>query len=187
MSDVKRKRSVLNVEQKLEILQRLDNRESASTDAEDVLNERNTISNSAALQSVKTLLDYTGQEDLIMVALLRRTCRRTIFEAGQNLQKKDCPQKEDMWEANFRGRTELTKEGLSSEGGHVGGQFSREDRTYKRRTVLRRRTCGRPLFEGGQFLKKKDCPQKEDGWPTLIIKKRSFSLALFFNLVHIIK
>ncbi|GBO25084.1 hypothetical protein AVEN_168167-1 [Araneus ventricosus] len=61
MSGVKRKRSVLNVKQKLEILQKLDNRESVSTDAEDVLNEENTISHSAALQSVETLLDYMGQ------------------------------------------------------------------------------------------------------------------------------
>ncbi|GBN00089.1 hypothetical protein AVEN_119591-1, partial [Araneus ventricosus] len=62
MSGVKRKRNVLNVKQKLEILQKLDNGESASTDAEDVLNEGNTISHSAALQSVETLLDYTGQK-----------------------------------------------------------------------------------------------------------------------------
>ncbi|GBM06559.1 hypothetical protein AVEN_220009-1 [Araneus ventricosus] len=61
MSDVKRKRNVLNAKQKLEILQKLDNGESASTDAEDVLNERNTISHSAVLQSVETLLDYMGQ------------------------------------------------------------------------------------------------------------------------------
>ncbi|GBO00426.1 hypothetical protein AVEN_231427-1 [Araneus ventricosus] len=61
MCGVKRKRNVLNVTQKLEILQKLDNRESASTDAEDVLNEGNTISHSAALQSVETLLDYMGQ------------------------------------------------------------------------------------------------------------------------------
>ncbi|GBN38503.1 hypothetical protein AVEN_163861-1 [Araneus ventricosus] len=61
MSGVKRKRNVLNVKQKLEILQKLDNRESASTDAENVLNEGNTISHSAALQSVETLLDYMGQ------------------------------------------------------------------------------------------------------------------------------
>ncbi|GBN42225.1 hypothetical protein AVEN_157323-1 [Araneus ventricosus] len=39
----------------------LDNGESASTDAKDVLNERNTISHSAALRSVETLLDYMGQ------------------------------------------------------------------------------------------------------------------------------
>ncbi|GBM93849.1 hypothetical protein AVEN_193933-1 [Araneus ventricosus] len=55
------KRNVLNVKQKLEILQKLDNGESASTDAEDVLNEGNTISHSAALQSVETLLDYIVQ------------------------------------------------------------------------------------------------------------------------------
>ncbi|GBN24386.1 hypothetical protein AVEN_93003-1 [Araneus ventricosus] len=61
MSGVKRKRNVLNVKQTLEILQKLDNGESASTDTGDVLNERNTISNSAALQSVETLLDYMGQ------------------------------------------------------------------------------------------------------------------------------
>ncbi|GBM95281.1 hypothetical protein AVEN_230072-1 [Araneus ventricosus] len=61
MSGVKRKRNVLNVKQKLEILQKLDNGESASTDAEDLLNEGNTISHSAALLSVETLLDYTGQ------------------------------------------------------------------------------------------------------------------------------
>ncbi|GBO40921.1 hypothetical protein AVEN_235121-1 [Araneus ventricosus] len=61
MSGVKRKRNVLNVKQKLEILQKLDNGESARTDAEDILNEGNTISHSAALQSVETLLDYMGQ------------------------------------------------------------------------------------------------------------------------------
>ncbi|GBN28102.1 hypothetical protein AVEN_109196-1 [Araneus ventricosus] len=57
MSGVKRKRNVLNVKQKLEILQNLDNGESTRTDAEDILNEGNTISHSAALQSV----DYMGQ------------------------------------------------------------------------------------------------------------------------------
>ncbi|GBM86809.1 hypothetical protein AVEN_169405-1 [Araneus ventricosus] len=61
MSDVKRKRNVLNVKQKLEILKKLDIGESASTDEEDVLNEGNTISHSAALQSVETLLDFMGQ------------------------------------------------------------------------------------------------------------------------------
>ncbi|GBN15349.1 hypothetical protein AVEN_89378-1 [Araneus ventricosus] len=61
MSGMKRKRNVLNVKQKLEILQKLDNGESASTDAEDVLNEGNTISHSDDLQSVETLLDYMGQ------------------------------------------------------------------------------------------------------------------------------
>ncbi|GBL94561.1 hypothetical protein AVEN_235644-1 [Araneus ventricosus] len=61
MSDVKRKRNVLNVKQKLEILQKLDYGESSCTDAEDLLNEGNTISHCAALQSVETLLDYMGQ------------------------------------------------------------------------------------------------------------------------------
>ncbi|GBM61789.1 hypothetical protein AVEN_18346-1 [Araneus ventricosus] len=61
MSGAKRKRNVLNVKQKLEILQKLDKGESVSTDAEDVLNEGNTVSHSAALQSVETLLDYMGQ------------------------------------------------------------------------------------------------------------------------------
>ncbi|GBL91105.1 hypothetical protein AVEN_184471-1 [Araneus ventricosus] len=58
---MKRKRNVLSAKQKLEILQKLHNGESASSDAEDVLNEGNTISHSAALQSVETLLDYMGQ------------------------------------------------------------------------------------------------------------------------------
>ncbi|GBN92493.1 hypothetical protein AVEN_195917-1 [Araneus ventricosus] len=61
MSCTKRKRNFLNVKQKFEILQKLDNGESAGTDAEDVLNEGNTISHSAALQYVETLLDYMGQ------------------------------------------------------------------------------------------------------------------------------
>ncbi|GBM62854.1 hypothetical protein AVEN_35158-1 [Araneus ventricosus] len=61
MSDVKRERNVLTVKQKLKILQKLDNGESDSTDAEDVLNQGNTISHSATLQFVETLLDYTGQ------------------------------------------------------------------------------------------------------------------------------
>ncbi|GBL93609.1 hypothetical protein AVEN_25610-1 [Araneus ventricosus] len=61
MCGAKRKRNVLNVKQKLEILQKLDKGESASTDAEDVLNEGNAISHSAAQQSVETLLDYMGQ------------------------------------------------------------------------------------------------------------------------------
>ncbi|GBN93052.1 hypothetical protein AVEN_255919-1 [Araneus ventricosus] len=55
------KQNVLNIKQKLEILQKLDNGESASSDAEDILNEGNTISHSVALQSVETLLDYMGQ------------------------------------------------------------------------------------------------------------------------------
>ncbi|GBN07492.1 hypothetical protein AVEN_35143-1 [Araneus ventricosus] len=76
MSDVKRKRNVLNLEQKLEILQKLDNGESASTDAEDVLNEGNTISHSAALQSVKSLLDYMGQRgfDYGDITAVRKIC-----------------------------------------------------------------------------------------------------------------
>ncbi|GBM51823.1 hypothetical protein AVEN_51881-1 [Araneus ventricosus] len=61
MRGVKRKRNVLNAKQKLEILQKLDDGESASTDAEYVLNEGNTISHSAALQSMETLLDYMGE------------------------------------------------------------------------------------------------------------------------------
>ncbi|GBO15101.1 hypothetical protein AVEN_35505-1 [Araneus ventricosus] len=58
------------------ILQRLDNRESASTDAEDVLNEGNTISHSADLQSVETLLDYTGRRgfDCGDIAAVRKIC-----------------------------------------------------------------------------------------------------------------
>ncbi|GBN81644.1 hypothetical protein AVEN_256535-1 [Araneus ventricosus] len=61
MSGVKRNRNVLNVKQKLEILEKLDNGKSANIDAEDALNEGNTIFHSAALQSVETLLDYMGQ------------------------------------------------------------------------------------------------------------------------------
>ncbi|GBN93407.1 hypothetical protein AVEN_41655-1 [Araneus ventricosus] len=76
MSDVKRKRNVLNVKQKLEILQKLDNGESSSTDAEDALNERNTISHSAVLQSVETLLDYMGQRgfDYGGITAVRERC-----------------------------------------------------------------------------------------------------------------
>ncbi|GBM83711.1 hypothetical protein AVEN_271702-1 [Araneus ventricosus] len=76
MSGVKRKRNVLNVKQKLEILQKLDNGESASTDAEDVLNERNTISHSAAVQYVETLLDYKGQRgfDYSDITAVRKIC-----------------------------------------------------------------------------------------------------------------
>ncbi|GBN04214.1 hypothetical protein AVEN_117703-1 [Araneus ventricosus] len=70
------KRNVLNVKQKLEILQKLDNGESASTDAEDALNEENTISHSAALQSVETLLDYMGQRgfDYYNITAIRKIC-----------------------------------------------------------------------------------------------------------------
>ncbi|GBO11228.1 hypothetical protein AVEN_149325-1 [Araneus ventricosus] len=76
MSGMKRERNVLNVKQKLEILQKLDNGESASTDAEDVLNEGNTISHSAALQSVETLLDYMGQKgfDYGDITAARKIC-----------------------------------------------------------------------------------------------------------------
>ncbi|GBN98513.1 hypothetical protein AVEN_140616-1 [Araneus ventricosus] len=72
MSGVKRKRSALNVKQKLEILQKLDNGESA----EDVLNKGNTISHSAALQSVETLLDYMGQRgfDYGDITAVRKIC-----------------------------------------------------------------------------------------------------------------
>ncbi|GBN69152.1 hypothetical protein AVEN_130046-1 [Araneus ventricosus] len=76
MSGVKRKRNVLNVKQKLEIHQKLDKGESASTDAEDVLFEGNTISHSAALQSVKTLLYYMGQRgfDYGDITAVRKSC-----------------------------------------------------------------------------------------------------------------
>ncbi|GBN10160.1 hypothetical protein AVEN_10644-1 [Araneus ventricosus] len=76
MSGVKRKRNVLNAKQKLEILQKLDNGESASTIAEDVLNEENTISHSAALQSVETLLDYMGRRgfDCGDITAVRKIC-----------------------------------------------------------------------------------------------------------------
>ncbi|GBN04966.1 hypothetical protein AVEN_237747-1 [Araneus ventricosus] len=76
MSGVKRKRNVLNVKQKFEILQKLANGESASTDTEDVLNEGNTIYQSAALQSVETLLDYMGQRgfDYGDITAVRKTC-----------------------------------------------------------------------------------------------------------------
>ncbi|GBL93223.1 hypothetical protein AVEN_42669-1 [Araneus ventricosus] len=78
MSGVKRERSVLNVTQKLEILQKLDDGESARTDAEDVLNEKNTISHSAALQSVEILLDYMGQRgfDYGDITAVRRIDKR---------------------------------------------------------------------------------------------------------------
>ncbi|GBN97308.1 hypothetical protein AVEN_193602-1 [Araneus ventricosus] len=76
MSGVKRKRNVFNVKQKLEILQKLDNGESASTDTEDVLNEGNAISQSASLQSVETLLDYMGQRgfDYGDITAVRKIC-----------------------------------------------------------------------------------------------------------------
>ncbi|GBM63285.1 hypothetical protein AVEN_224140-1 [Araneus ventricosus] len=70
------KRNVLNAKQKLEILQKLDNGASVSTDAEDVLNDGNTISNSAALQSEETLLDYMGQRgfDNGDITAVRKIC-----------------------------------------------------------------------------------------------------------------
>ncbi|GBN56900.1 hypothetical protein AVEN_192975-1 [Araneus ventricosus] len=61
MNGVKLERNVLNVKQKLEIFQKLDNGESGRTDAEDVLKKGNTISHSAALISLYALLDYMGQ------------------------------------------------------------------------------------------------------------------------------
>ncbi|GBO11361.1 hypothetical protein AVEN_47283-1 [Araneus ventricosus] len=76
MSGVKRNRNVLNVKQKLEILQKLNNGESASTDAEDAPNEGITISHSAALQSEETLLDYMGQKgfDYGDITAVRKIC-----------------------------------------------------------------------------------------------------------------
>ncbi|GBL91692.1 hypothetical protein AVEN_71342-1 [Araneus ventricosus] len=70
------KRNALNAKQKLEILQKLDDGESASTDGEDVLNEGNTISHSAALQSMETLLDYMGQRgfDYGNITAVRKIC-----------------------------------------------------------------------------------------------------------------
>ncbi|GBN23309.1 hypothetical protein AVEN_243893-1 [Araneus ventricosus] len=70
MSGVKRKRNVLNVKQKF------DNGESTSTDAEDVINEGNTISLSAVLQSVETLLDYMEQRgfDYGDITAVRKIC-----------------------------------------------------------------------------------------------------------------
>ncbi|GBM86106.1 hypothetical protein AVEN_122831-1 [Araneus ventricosus] len=83
MSGVKRK--VLNVKQKLEIFQKLDNVESTSTDAEDVLNERNTISHSAALISVGTLSDYMGQRgfDYGDITGLRKICADVLQEKNK--------------------------------------------------------------------------------------------------------
>ncbi|GBN01805.1 hypothetical protein AVEN_107706-1 [Araneus ventricosus] len=76
MSGVKRKRNVLNVKQILEILQKLYNGESAFTDTEDVLNEGNTISHSAVLQSVETLLNYIEQRgfDYGDITAVRKIC-----------------------------------------------------------------------------------------------------------------
>ncbi|GBL84733.1 hypothetical protein AVEN_191172-1 [Araneus ventricosus] len=76
MSGLKRKRNFLNVKQKLEILQKLDKGKSGNNGAEDVLNEENTISHSAALQSVETLLDYMGQRgfDYGDITSVRKRC-----------------------------------------------------------------------------------------------------------------
>ncbi|GBL81617.1 hypothetical protein AVEN_93413-1 [Araneus ventricosus] len=76
MNGVERKRNVLNVKQELEILRKLDNGESASPDAEDVLNEGNTISHSADLQSVETLSDYKRQRgfDYGDITAVRKMC-----------------------------------------------------------------------------------------------------------------
>ncbi|GBM47094.1 hypothetical protein AVEN_166730-1 [Araneus ventricosus] len=91
MSGVKRK--VLNVKQKLEILQKLDNGESTSTDAEDALNEGNTISHSAALQSVETLLYYTGQRGFYYgdITAVRKICA-DIRQEMNNSKSKDALQ-----------------------------------------------------------------------------------------------
>ncbi|GBO13722.1 hypothetical protein AVEN_87517-1 [Araneus ventricosus] len=61
---------------KLEILQKLDKGESARTNAEDALNEGNTVPHSAALQSVETLLDYMGQRgfDYGDITAVRKIC-----------------------------------------------------------------------------------------------------------------
>ncbi|GBO34506.1 hypothetical protein AVEN_155598-1 [Araneus ventricosus] len=76
MSGVKQKRNVSNVKRKLEILQELANGGSASTDAKAVLNEGNTISHSAALQSGETLLDYMEQRgfDYGDITAVRKIC-----------------------------------------------------------------------------------------------------------------
>ncbi|GBM39512.1 hypothetical protein AVEN_270698-1 [Araneus ventricosus] len=76
MSGMKRKRNVLNVKQKLEIFKNLLRENQPSTDAEDVLNEVNTISHSATLQSVETLLDYIGQRgfDYGDITAVRKRC-----------------------------------------------------------------------------------------------------------------
>ncbi|GBM89293.1 hypothetical protein AVEN_88461-1 [Araneus ventricosus] len=75
MSGVKRRQNVLNVK-KIEIFQKLDNGESASTDTEDVLHVGNTIYHSAALQSLETLLDYMGKRgiDYGDITAIRKIC-----------------------------------------------------------------------------------------------------------------
>ncbi|GBM44400.1 hypothetical protein AVEN_128264-1 [Araneus ventricosus] len=90
MSGVKRERNVLNVKQKVEIFQKLDNGESASTDAEDVLNEENTISHSAALQPMETLFDYTEQRrfDYGDITAVRKICVDIRQEMKQRAEAK---------------------------------------------------------------------------------------------------
>ncbi|GBM84785.1 hypothetical protein AVEN_121911-1 [Araneus ventricosus] len=91
MNGVKRKRNILNAKQELEILQKLDNGESASTDTEDVLNEGNTISHSTAIQSVETLLDYMGQKgfDYGDITAVRKICADIRQEMNKQ-QKQRC-------------------------------------------------------------------------------------------------
>ncbi|GBN36038.1 hypothetical protein AVEN_122353-1 [Araneus ventricosus] len=85
MSGVKRKQRVINVKQKLESLQKLVHGESTPANAEDVLNEGNTISHSAALQSVETLLDYMGQRgfDYGDITAVRKICVDTRQEMNK--------------------------------------------------------------------------------------------------------
>ncbi|GBM01612.1 hypothetical protein AVEN_60025-1 [Araneus ventricosus] len=87
MSGVKRERNVLNVKKKLEILQKCDNGESARTDADDVLHEGNTISHSASLQSVESLLDHMGQREFDYgdITAVRQIC---VDVQGMNKQQK---------------------------------------------------------------------------------------------------
>ncbi|GBN69203.1 hypothetical protein AVEN_113691-1 [Araneus ventricosus] len=89
MSGLKLKRNVLNVKQKLEIFQELDDGESARTDAEDALNEGNTISHYVALQSVETLSDYKGQTgfDYSDITAVRQICV-DILRKEMNTQQK---------------------------------------------------------------------------------------------------
>ncbi|GBM77106.1 hypothetical protein AVEN_10814-1, partial [Araneus ventricosus] len=51
-----------------------------SSDAEDVLNEGNTISHSADLQSAETLLDYMGQRGFHYGTLLRFVKHVSIYD-----------------------------------------------------------------------------------------------------------
>ncbi|GBO14712.1 hypothetical protein AVEN_199020-1 [Araneus ventricosus] len=69
----------------------LDNGESASTDAEDVLNEGNTISHSAALQPAETLLDYMGQRgfDYGDIPAVRKICVDIRQEMNKEQKQRD--------------------------------------------------------------------------------------------------